>query len=731
MNNRCSISKSRRDLVIQKIRDAAAQESQKKDPWSPYELETIPAEKVKRHWYNAEKKSWTSEITIVKMESKPFTHGAMRHCYRMKMIHMPPNFNENHRFYKHGWSKALNYVAKSYLTSDGKQDVSDDAKEAVFNDIILQYEAQHWARKFNDKGPPKRIIFIMAYVVEFIEREGSPVFAVERFISGTDSYGAGFTKHNTNSGYVDETLGRITPHIFSAFSFYSSEGTRLVADIQGVGDLYTDPQVLSDDFRFGDGDLGPRGMALFFQSFVHGSFADSIGIPIFPLSRNELRYQEKQIKAEGSESNMNSPNKDDEAGNPLNKFEQLDINRINRKSVFQSVKSDEKSNTLRRSNLSFLADTITSPSIHQSMSKVAMSSRPSNSEMDEMTECLSLATIDSDFDFNAFNRLQSGDLRESNPRPNLRGTVMISRRKPMSITDALKVNLGKVHYHLALLHGMGRFPEIVTENETKETSECSSHDVSSVLFHLCHAASLQHGSACLSLARVRAGLKTSASTLLQKIVPVDFEESKALLRRTLDGPPPSVVKAAAGCLMVQILEDESNEGMDDQISKVIEETLLYMEEAKNEHLAKKSLSRPSENTFEIGSKVEANYCLEGTFYPARVVKIEGDGTFVVEYDDDGSTETLSNENIKCVEGSGVVKEQTPLSDGDALGLDNLDEKYLFKDYQLEAQLAELKAKHGAKQDASELYQSAADKAMNDGKMQSAAKWSNLSCQLSN
>ena len=48
--------------------------------------------------------------------------------------------------------------------------------------------------------------------------------------------------------------------VFSVYSFYASQGNRLVADIQGVGDLYTDPQVLSSDYRFGDGDLGPRGM---------------------------------------------------------------------------------------------------------------------------------------------------------------------------------------------------------------------------------------------------------------------------------------------------------------------------------------------------------------------------------------------------------------------------------------------------------------------------------------
>jgi elongation factor 2 kinase len=79
--------------------------------------------------------------------------------------------------------------------------------------------------------------------------------------------------------------------VFSAFSFYESQGNRLVADIQGVGNLFTDPQVLSSDYRFGDGDLGPRGMALFFKTFCHNTVASAMGIPVFPLSNNELKHQ--------------------------------------------------------------------------------------------------------------------------------------------------------------------------------------------------------------------------------------------------------------------------------------------------------------------------------------------------------------------------------------------------------------------------------------------------------
>jgi elongation factor 2 kinase len=35
----------------------------------------------------------------------------------------------------------------------------------------------------------------------------------------------------------------MTPQVFSAFSFYKSNGKTMVVDVQGVGDLYTDPQV--------------------------------------------------------------------------------------------------------------------------------------------------------------------------------------------------------------------------------------------------------------------------------------------------------------------------------------------------------------------------------------------------------------------------------------------------------------------------------------------------------
>jgi elongation factor 2 kinase len=223
------------------LKDAAAKAVAEGDPWAKHKIEQIPAERVFRHLYQPLSKTWTKEETIVKVEKEYFTHGAMRWCYRMKKRSTPPQSSTNHRFHSYGWTRASNYVAKAYH-KDGIVDTSTEAKEAVMNDVRLQYEASYWAEAYDKNDPPKKVVFIRAYAIEFPDRPGSPWFAVERFISGTDSYGCGFTKHNTNNGFVDDDLHRVTPQVFSAFSFYQSEGRRLVADIQGVGDLYTDPQ---------------------------------------------------------------------------------------------------------------------------------------------------------------------------------------------------------------------------------------------------------------------------------------------------------------------------------------------------------------------------------------------------------------------------------------------------------------------------------------------------------
>lgn len=386
-------------------------------------------------------------LTVVKVEKEPFTHGAMRHCFRLKKLATPPQSSSNHRFHSYGWSRALNYVAKCYLKEDGTIDTSREGTDNVLTDIILQYEAAHWSALFNEANPPRKIDFIRAYAMEFVDRPGKPMFAVERYIAGNDSYGCGFHKHNTNSGFIDLEIRRKTPQVFSAHSFYASEGTRLVADVQGVGDLYTDPQVLSIDYRFGDGDLGPRGMALFFKTFRHCDMSDLLGIPIFPLSRNERRHQAKYDDEESTLSEASSAVEEDLRC----RFKMLDANRQRRKTVLMRpidiMQSEDKADTAKRSNISNVSLTIRQSMRQLNIQKSVI--HRSKSDVDEITSCLQMAVTDAVFDHTAFHRYESGELKprhfHGTPKHQTQLTVVpVKASPPMKITDETKANLGKV-----------------------------------------------------------------------------------------------------------------------------------------------------------------------------------------------------------------------------------------------------------------------------------------------
>jgi len=746
--DREAVQKSLRE----KISRAAAKAIAEDDVWSKHNIQSIPAERVVRHRYNPETRQFAKDETIVKIEKKPFTHGAMRHCFRMKKLATPPQSSSNHRFHSYGWSRASNYVAKCYMKR-GHIDTSPEGIDAVLTDITLQYEAMHWAEKFNKTDAPKKIDFIRAYAMEFVDRPGKPMFAVERFIAGSDSYGNGFLKHNTNSGFVDLEEHRKTPQIFSAYSFYASEGKRLVADVQGVGDLYTDPQVLSVDYRFGDGDLGPRGMALFFKTFRHCDLSDRLGIPIFPLSRNERKHQAKYSDDESTLSEGSSV-LDEEI---KCRFRKLDANRMSRKSVLMRPidgQSEHNADTATRSNMSGMSN-----AIRKSMRQLKVSPaviKRTKSDVDEIRASLEMGLIDAVFDHNAYHRYESGEVKprsvrtssqDENDEKNVdrrakmsRGTVwsksmMKVTAPPMQITSETKTNLGHVHYHLACLHGMDRFPEIVPMNG-ENVEDRPSHDIFSVIFHLCHAASLYCVPACLALARARVGLDTFVSPLLSANVPVDFESAKEYCKRAMASEKsPAAPKVAAASLLLQIVEDEGTAG-DVEKMQILEESLKLMKLSVEEDRVMKEhgekAPRGKADGFHVGDKVEGNYFMEGTFYPGVVVEVSEDGTSVViQYEDDGSKEILSNENVRSLEPTSemLAAHTARLSDEQALGFVNTDEQCLFEDYELMAKLAELKVKAGESAEAAELFQEAADLAMNAGRMSFASNWSERATEL--
>ena len=52
-----------------------------------------------------------------------------------------------------------------------------------FDDVRMQMVARTYGDEYNSLGPPKRVEFIMAYVLQLIDRPGRPHCAVERYIS--------------------------------------------------------------------------------------------------------------------------------------------------------------------------------------------------------------------------------------------------------------------------------------------------------------------------------------------------------------------------------------------------------------------------------------------------------------------------------------------------------------------------------------------------------------------
>lgn len=140
------------------------------------------------------------------------------------------NFSQNS-----DWTRDCNnFVVKRYMDEDVE-------RKTYFEDVKLQMDAKLWGEEYNRHNPPKQVDIFQMAVLEMHERHGSPLFHIEHFIDGE------YIKYNSNSGFVENRVVRQTPHAFSHFTFERSGHELIVVDVQGVGDLYTDPQIHTAD----------------------------------------------------------------------------------------------------------------------------------------------------------------------------------------------------------------------------------------------------------------------------------------------------------------------------------------------------------------------------------------------------------------------------------------------------------------------------------------------------
>eukprot|EP00160_Parvularia_atlantis_P000788 Unigene10631_Nuclearia_a/m.32499 Unigene10631_Nuclearia_a/g.32499 ORF Unigene10631_Nuclearia_a/g.32499 Unigene10631_Nuclearia_a/m.32499 type:complete len:395 (+) Unigene10631_Nuclearia_a:209-1393(+) len=229
----------------------------------PPDFGALAAENALKHVFSVKTGKWTATRVKVKIEAEPFARGGLRKAYHLQ------DLSDRQR------DSAVTYVAKMAIDPD-------EDRETYFQDAEMQCFAAEWAKKFNQSNPPKKIDFVQAWILELVDRENHDLCAVERFIAGP------YRKHNNNFGFVNEDE-RNTPQAFSHFTYEASGHTILVCDIQGVGDLYTDPQMHTiNGVGFGKGNLGPRGFDKFLSTHRCNAICKYLRLP--PINAKLVDY---------------------------------------------------------------------------------------------------------------------------------------------------------------------------------------------------------------------------------------------------------------------------------------------------------------------------------------------------------------------------------------------------------------------------------------------------------
>jgi hypothetical protein len=178
-------------------------------------------------------KVWDKKYVRVQIDTTPFDKGGLRLVFHLRDTSEPKT---------------------SFVAKISRDPLDSKMRSLYFADVRMQAVAAYFATTYNSYNPPKKVKFLVACVLELKQREGTPVCGVERFISGH------YRKYNNNSGWVSDD-DRNTPGTFCHFSYVASNRELLICDIQGVGDIYTDPQIHSRDGKgFGKGNLGQEGM---------------------------------------------------------------------------------------------------------------------------------------------------------------------------------------------------------------------------------------------------------------------------------------------------------------------------------------------------------------------------------------------------------------------------------------------------------------------------------------
>lgn len=221
---------------------------------NPPSFDDLPFEKATKIMYDYKTKSWKTQTIRIKLDTTPFARGGLRKVYHLQ-DYSSTRDDITKTVLNTSKNGPISYVAKMSMS---KSDMEDPT--IYYRDVEMQTVARNLARQFNTYNPPKKVDFVKAWLIRLDKRVGKPICGVERFINGP------YRKHNNNYGYVNENE-RNTPQAYSHYTYEATKHTLLVCDIQGVGDMYTDPQVHNIEHRgFGKGNMGPKGIQKFVET---------------------------------------------------------------------------------------------------------------------------------------------------------------------------------------------------------------------------------------------------------------------------------------------------------------------------------------------------------------------------------------------------------------------------------------------------------------------------------
>eukprot|EP01083_Nonionella_stella_P043082 116273_1 len=218
------------------------------------------------------KEEWYQDTRRIKMAKNPFNNGTLRLVYYMQDIDELKNRKLNEMSNELPIKNTATHVAKISI---------DPMEECItyFHDVAMQKHAHRFADEFNKNEVPKKVGFLDCSVYELVDRTPHVFCGVEQFIFGD------YHKYTNNWDWVNQSVDRNTPSAFSHFTYQASGHKVLICDLQGVGDLYTDPQMHTYDGKgCGKGNMGKRGIDKFLSSHKCNAICTYLKLPHTNLS---------------------------------------------------------------------------------------------------------------------------------------------------------------------------------------------------------------------------------------------------------------------------------------------------------------------------------------------------------------------------------------------------------------------------------------------------------------